>query len=196
MQYSVQSEQYSLAVLCWLQETIYCNTIQEQELFEQLHILRPCYLVLLSNKCYKTSFWHYLGIYSFPFPLLLGGFTVVLKSSGLAADHQHDCLGVYRMVDVYNDKPVYRQDVGDHYLYYNAAHTTWMIGSRIGHDFGWIKNSSPEHEKNRLPDLRTGWEYQPLARADHLDSHWVGDDHTLHVEILRGELRVLYTLLY
>ena len=116
-----------------------------------------------------------------------GGFTVVLKSTGAAAEHQIECMGVYRMVDVFNDKPVYRQDVGDHYLYYNGQHNTWMVGSRVGHDFGWIKNSSPEHQKNRLPDLRTGWEYQPLARADHLDSHWNGDDNTLHVEVLRGE---------
>ena len=32
--------------------------------------------------------------------------------------HQSDVLGVYRMVDSYNDRPVYKQDGGENYIYY------------------------------------------------------------------------------
>ena len=47
-----------------------------------------------------------------------GGYTVVLKSEGIVKKHQADVLGVYRMVDSYNDRPVYKQDGGENYIYY------------------------------------------------------------------------------
>lgn len=47
-----------------------------------------------------------------------GGYTVVLKSEGAVKKHQSDVLGVYRMVDSYNDRPVYKQDGGENYIYY------------------------------------------------------------------------------
>jgi hypothetical protein len=34
------------------------------------------------------------------------------------SEHQRDVLGVYRMVDSYNDRPVYKQDRGENYIYY------------------------------------------------------------------------------
>jgi hypothetical protein len=48
----------------------------------------------------------------------LGGYTVVLKSEGAVREHQADVLGVYRMVDSYNERPVYKQDGGENYIYY------------------------------------------------------------------------------
>ena len=54
---------------------------------------------------------NHLTIYS-------GGSTVVLKSEGAVKHHQADVLGVYRMVDNYNDRPVYKQDGGENYIYY------------------------------------------------------------------------------
>ena len=56
----------------------------------------------------KTLFKHYFS----------GGYTVVLKSEGIVKKHQADVLGVYRMVDSYNDRPVYKQDGGENYIYY------------------------------------------------------------------------------
>lgn len=53
---------------------------------------------------------------------------MVLKSSGPATRHQPSCLGVYRMVDHHDGRPAYRQDEGDHYLYYNERHDSWMVG--------------------------------------------------------------------
>jgi len=46
------------------------------------------------------------------------GYTVVLKSEGIVKKHQADVLGVYRMVDSYNERPVYKQDGGENYIYY------------------------------------------------------------------------------
>ena len=47
-----------------------------------------------------------------------GGSTLVLKSEGVVKEHQADVLGVYRMVDSYNERPVYKQDGGENYIYY------------------------------------------------------------------------------
>ena len=57
-----------------------------------------------------------------------GGFTLILKSTGPASRHQPRCLGVYRMVDHHDGRPAYRQDEGDHFLYYNAQYSAWMVG--------------------------------------------------------------------
>merc|ERR1712012_1063019 len=46
------------------------------------------------------------------------GYTVVLKSEGIVKKHQADVLGVYRMVDSYKERPVYKQDGGENYIYY------------------------------------------------------------------------------
>jgi hypothetical protein len=42
----------------------------------------------------------------------------VVKSEGAVSEYQSDVLGVYRMVDSYNDRPVYKQDAGENYIYY------------------------------------------------------------------------------
>ena len=54
-----------------------------------------------------------------------GGYTVVLKSEGIVKKHQADVLGVYRMVDSYNDRPVYKQDGGENYIYYRYINILW-----------------------------------------------------------------------
>ena len=46
------------------------------------------------------------------------GSTLLLRSSGHLGDHQPQLAGVYRMVDNYNDRPVYKQDMGENYIYY------------------------------------------------------------------------------
>jgi hypothetical protein len=48
---------------------------------------------------------------------------VVLKSEGAVREHQADVLGVYRMVDSYNERPVYKQDGGENYIYYRSNST-------------------------------------------------------------------------
>ena len=120
-----------------------------------------------------------------------GGYTVVLKSKGPAAKNQRDCLGVYRVVDSLNDKPVYKQDAGDHYLYYHGGHDCWLVGSRVGQEIGWIKNqpllkAASGGRQLGLTDLPTGWQYQPVAMVG-MDGSWLADDDSLTVEVLKGE---------
>ena len=66
---------------------------------------------------------------------------MVLRSTGGAADHQPTCLGVYRLIDSLNDRPVYKQEGGENYLYYNEAKSSWMVGTNIGDSYAWIKHS-------------------------------------------------------
>merc|ERR1719228_743469 len=76
----------------------------------------------------KENFWTLLvEIYS-----AFRGYTVVLKSEGAVKKHQSDVLGVYRMVDSYNDRPVYKQDGGENYIYYSSASNTWFVGTVVG----------------------------------------------------------------
>ena len=42
----------------------------------------------------------------------------MVKSEGAVSEHQSDVLGVYRMVDSYSDRPVYKQEGGENYIYY------------------------------------------------------------------------------
>merc|ERR1719167_2142561 len=71
----------------------------------------------------------------------LRGYTVVLRSSGGAANHQPSCLGVYRLIDSLNDRPVYKQEGGENYLYYCQAKSSWMVGTNVGDSYAWIKHS-------------------------------------------------------
>merc|ERR1719228_2379923 len=48
------------------------------------------------------------------------GSTVIIKSEGAMAANQPDVLGVYRMVDSFDNRPVYKQDGGENYIYYSA----------------------------------------------------------------------------
>ena len=109
-----------------------------------------------------------------------------------AYKNQADCLGVYRVVDHHHDRPVYRQDVGDHYLYYHQGHGCWVVGARVGHEIGWIKHGEegPDSGKGKglqLTDLPTGWKYQPVMKAGRVDGEWLADDDSLTVEVLKGE---------
>merc|ERR1711874_99632 len=137
----------------------------------------------------KENFWTLLvEIYS-----AFRGYTVVLKSEGAVKKHQSDVLGVYRMVDSYNDRPVYKQDGGENYIYYSSASNTWFVGTVVGHQYGWLKNSSESASSKRwIPDLKTGWEYRPLVRSsDSLTSNtWLSDDGSLRIESLRDVERV------
>ena len=56
---------------------------------------------------------------------------MVLKSEGIVKKHQADVLGVYRMVDSYNDRPVYKQDGGENYIYYRYRNILWARVFRI-----------------------------------------------------------------
>merc|ERR1712029_242966 len=121
------------------------------------------------------------------------GFTIVLKSEGIVKKHQADVLGVYRMVDSHGDRPVYKQDGGENYIYYSSTSNTWFVGTVVGHQYGWLRNSTENASSRRwIPDLKSGWEYRPLVRSmENLDSNtWHSDDGSLKIEYLRDVEKV------
>ena len=71
-----------------------------------------------------------------------GGYTVILSSTGSAAEHQPSCLGVYRVVGNLNNKPLYKQDDGENYLYYQNETESWLVGPNSGTDYAWIKKDT------------------------------------------------------
>ena len=42
-------------------------------------------------------------------------------AGSLVTSHQPQLLGVYRLVDSYSDRPVYKQDGGENYIYYRLV---------------------------------------------------------------------------
>ena len=74
-----------------------------------------------------------------------GGYTVVLRSEGMAHDHQRQCMGVYRYTGYHSDRPVYKQDEGENYLFYHNH--SWLIGPRVGQDYAWIRNLTEENRR-------------------------------------------------
>ena len=72
---------------------------------------------------------------------------------------------------------------------FSSTSNTWFVGTVVGHQYGWLKNSSESASSKRwIPDLKTGWEYRPLVRSsDSLASNtWLSDDGSLRIESLRG----------
>ena len=90
--------------------------------------------------------------------------------------YQADVLGVYRMVDSYNERPVYKQDGGENYIYYrlylhhylaslskdvrlivnilyfcisSSTSETWFVGTVVGHQYGWLRNSTEDSKNKR-----------------------------------------------
>jgi len=119
------------------------------------------------------------------------GSTVVLKSDGAVKQHHADVLGVYRMIDHYNERPVYKQDGGENYIYYSATSNSWLVGTVVGHQYGWLRNPSENAGKRRwVPDLTSGWEYRPLVRGSDLNNTWSTDDGTLRIESLKDVEKV------
>jgi len=101
-------------------------------------------------------------------------------------------LGVYRMVDSYCERPVYKQDGGENYIYYSGASASWLVGTVVGGQYGWLRNVGEEAPDTRwVPDLTSGWEYRPLVRSkDSLHTSWVSEDKTLRIEALPDVERV------
>jgi len=92
------------------------------------------------------------------------------------------------MVDTYNDRPVYKQDGGENYVYYSSTSNTWFVGTVVGHQYGWLRNSTEKASSQRwIPDLKTGWEYRPLVRSsENIDNNtWHSDDGSLRIEYLK-----------
>eukprot|EP00091_Calanus_sinicus_P014466 TRINITY_DN32018_c0_g1_i1.p1 TRINITY_DN32018_c0_g1~~TRINITY_DN32018_c0_g1_i1.p1 ORF type:complete len:117 (-),score=48.33 TRINITY_DN32018_c0_g1_i1:159-488(-) len=95
------------------------------------------------------------------------------------------------MVDSYNDRPVYKQEGAENYIYYSSASASWLVGTVVGHQYGWLRNGSTAASSARwLPDLSSGWEYRPLVRGEDSLTSWQSDDGTLRIEALRDVEKV------
>lgn len=82
-------------------------------------------------------------------------------------------MGIYRINGTFKDFPLYKQDGGEHYIYFDGS--AWKIGARIGHSYGWLMSK----EQTNL-DCNLGWEYL-------LDNgEWSSKDKTLTVEPIKG----------
>ena len=51
-------------------------------------------------------------------PYLQGGSTVLVRSEGPVSEEMPDVLGVFRLVDSHADRPLYKQDAGENYIYF------------------------------------------------------------------------------
>ena len=72
-----------------------------------------------------------------------------MKSEGSAAEHQSACLGVYRSVDWCNHRPVYKQEDGENYLYYNNKLKSWMVASYVGNEYAWMRYEVHDGEDDK-----------------------------------------------
>jgi len=117
---------------------------------------------------------------------------VVLRSEGEVKESQGDVLGVYRVVDTYCDKPVYKQDGGENYIYYSSASASWLVGTVVGHQHAWLRNNTDRAPDTRwVPDLTSGWESRPLLRSQGcLPAVWRSQDGQFTIEALPDMERV------
>ena len=114
--------------------------------------------------------------------------------SGKAANKVPMAMGVYRLIGVFNDHPLYKKDGGEMYLYF--MDNAWMVGPSIGFDRTWLKrpmnNDGHEPVWSLLPDLSSGWDFQ-TSKARHTEAKWSGDV-TVKCEPLRDVDAIIHAL--
>jgi hypothetical protein len=81
---------------------------------------------------------------------------VVLKSEGEIGNNQADILGVYRMADSHCDRPVYKQDGGENYIYYSNISGSWLVGTVVGHQYAWLRNCTEKAPDTRYTSIHNG----------------------------------------
>ena len=83
----------------------------------------------------------------------------MVRSEGRVREEQADVLGLYRLVDSHQERPLYKQDGGENYVYYSSGGQCWLVGCLVGHRYSWLRNSSPAAPLCRYPSLlSSGWE--------------------------------------
>ena len=84
----------------------------------------------------------------------------MLRSEGGLGEEQRAVLGVYRLADQLAERPVFRQEGGEHWLYHCPG-SGWLLGTTPGQQYGWVRNFSKQAGLVRWPsDLAAGWEYR------------------------------------
>ena len=114
--------------------------------------------------------------------LLSGWSSLVLRSEGKVREEQADVLGVYRLVDSHQARPLYKQDGGENFIFFSPAPPSWVVGTVVGSQYGWLRNISARAGEARWPgSLEQGWQYR-----DSLSATWREDDVTLRIQALPG----------
>ena len=105
-----------------------------------------------------------------------------MRSEGRVGEEQGDVLGLYRLVDSHQERPLYKQDGGENFIFFSPAGPWWVVGTVVGSHYGWLRNCSARASETRWPaGLGSGWQYR-----DGYSGIWREDDLTLRVEALPG----------
>ena len=110
----------------------------------------------------------------------------MVRSEGKVREEQGDVLGLYRLVDCHQERPLYKQEGGENFIYYSPGGPCWLVGTVVGSQYAWLRNSNTRGELRWPAGL--GWQYR-----DGQSGSWREDDVTLRIEALPG--RRLWTLL-
>ena len=78
---------------------------------------------------------------------------------------------MYRSVDWSNNKPVYKQENGENYLYYNSNHRSWMVASYVGNEYAWMRYPLSEGQLE---------EHHSSSSSSSSDSEGAGGSDTEH----------------
>ena len=119
----------------------------------------------------------------------------MVRSEGLVAAELGDVLGVYRLVDTHQARPLYKQDQGENYIYFRCPHHhddplnsnsncsggsgCWYAGTVVGQQHAWLRHPAPGGEV-WPPDLGPAWQHRT-------GTAWSSEDTTLRVEALPGQ---------
>jgi len=77
--------------------------------------------------------------------------SLVIKSCGPIYEHYNDLLGVYRPVA----ENIYKQDMGENFIYHCPQTNQWLVGTVMGHPYAWLRCN----KTSKLPPAK-GWEYR------------------------------------
>jgi len=110
------------------------------------------------------------------------GSTLVVRSEGLVAAELGDVLGVYRLVDTHQARPLYKQDQGENYIYFSSGTGCWYAGTVVGLQHAWLRHPAPGGEV-WPPDLGPAWQHRT-------GTAWSTEDTTLRVEALPDVERI------
>ena len=127
---------------------------------------------------------------------------MVIESRGAASHRIPTVLGIYRKVNTFNGRPAFKQDGGEHYLFYfeekkadGKTKRIWQVGTTCGNDFGWIRSKGKVSSDVSSPDQHKNWEFKPITRRmselDRARTEWM-EDATLVVRPLWGEMLMIF----
>ena len=119
--------------------------------------------------------------------LQLGRCTLLItsKENGNAFKNQEFCMGVFRQMGTYNDKPLYKQDEGGCYLFYCKEDKSWGIGpqdpNKNCYNTIYMKNTCVSSDGDGPDQLNSPWQYWSRK-----ENTWKQDDQSIQVHVLQG----------